>query len=335
VAPPLNKKKKVKYPIKFTPGSDGVGTASDWEIGVTGPQNEVCHAELSLEDGGKVGVIFEPKQPGHHKVSVKFKGNHVPGSVFNINIPAWEGGPPLAAAAGGGGAPASGGGAPAPATAKKEEDIGKTKGPAWAPIPGQSYAKFSFAEIVDDVTGSPLTSLLTQVLVGVTDPDGKNIPCKIYEGTAVIWQPIVPGNYNITAEVGGRVVKGCPWLVPVNANQDDMYKRAQVKFTISAKVKEGSSDKHLNNVPLDQFSSEVTAPDGQKLESRVAGSEEGGGAAQGRYDVIFSPVAPGTYDIVLKWNGNAVVGSPFRVKMGGAAGAALPTTEGMRLQTDG
>ncbi|XP_031953858.1 filamin-A-like, partial [Corvus moneduloides] len=61
---------------------------------VTGPSGQPVAAQVLPGAGGAVGVRFVPQETGAHRVSVKDRGQHVPGSPFQFTVgPLGEGGP--------------------------------------------------------------------------------------------------------------------------------------------------------------------------------------------------------------------------------------------------
>eukprot|EP01088_Endostelium_zonatum_P016295 TRINITY_DN434_c0_g1_i1.p1 TRINITY_DN434_c0_g1~~TRINITY_DN434_c0_g1_i1.p1 ORF type:complete len:1505 (-),score=539.00 TRINITY_DN434_c0_g1_i1:68-4582(-) len=337
--------KLVQFPIKTLP-EGGVGNQADWKAEVLGPphrtpEDVVPGVQLNFDkvaSGGPVGVIFQPRVPGHHKISVTKNGVPIPGSTFNVNIPPWDGAP-AAPAAGAASAPSAGASTQTKTKLgmrreEEEPSVTKTRGPAWRPIPGASFARFTFGEQVDEeATNKKLSELpLEDLEVGVVSPEGKEVACKIYEKTGVIWQPQVPGDYEVNVYIKGRLVASCPWIVPVSGNQDDMYKSATVKFSVLAKTREGKliTGKGISK----SMKGGVKGPNGEKVDCKVVSSSEGKGEEEGRFDVVWAPAGPGTYEITMEHDGQLVAGCPFRIAMGESRGAALPQTAGARTEED-
>ncbi len=51
-----------------------------------GPDNSVYKAEIVDNQNGTFGVVFEPKDPGNYRISVKYQGEEIKDSPFTINI---------------------------------------------------------------------------------------------------------------------------------------------------------------------------------------------------------------------------------------------------------
>lgn len=60
---------------------------------VTGPSGQTVAAQVLEGDGGAYSIRFVPSETGVHSVSVKDRGQHVPGSPFQFTVgPMGEGG---------------------------------------------------------------------------------------------------------------------------------------------------------------------------------------------------------------------------------------------------
>jgi hypothetical protein len=281
---------------------------------VVGPDEQVISSQVD-DRGGQHGVVFVPGPPGRHKISVSWNGKPVQGSPFGINI----GGKPAAA-------PAqqpqpSSGAAPAPAAGGPQEiqTAGQKK---FTFVSGKSFARFPLAPVA--ANGQSLADSVPQMEVTVHDPAEAEIGYKVIkddEGFAILFQPLVPGDYTVVVRHDGQHIRDSPFSVPIGTDkQKELMEKMggaplpQAKFSVTPK---SAADGGRTNLLADvsgsssaAFTVAIEGPQGQAVEGRLAEGPE-----RTTLDVIFRPPVPGVYTISIEHKGEAILNSPFRLQV--------------------
>jgi len=303
---------KLQDGTPFTPNS-----LSEFESEVVGPDDKTISSQVD-DRGGQHGVVFVPGPPGRHRITVKWNGQPVQGSTFGINI-------------GGGGTkpaeapkPQAAASAPAPAATGGPQEIQTAGQKKFTFVSGKSFARFPLAPV--SVTGQPLDDSVPQMEVTVHDPAQAEIGYKVIrddDGFAILFQPLVPGDYTVIVRLADRHIRDSPFPVPIGTDrQRELMDKMggaplpQAKFSVTPK---STADDGRTNLLADvagataaDFAVTIEGPEGQVVEGRLAA----GAASASTLDVVFRPPVPGVYTIRIEHKTQGpIVNSPFRLQV--------------------
>ncbi|KAM8931054.1 filamin-B isoform 2-T2 [Pelodytes ibericus] len=268
----------------------------DMSAEVTSPSGRTDEAEIVDLDQNTSCVRFVPQEMGVHTVSVKYRGEHVPGSPFQFTVgPLGEGGAEKVKA-GGPGLERGEAGAPAEFSIWTRE---AGAGGLSIAVEGPSKAEISFEDRKD---GSSGVSYIVQE----------------------------PGDYEVIIKFNDEHIPQSPFMVPIIAPSDDARRLTVTSLQESGlKVNQPVSFAIRLNGAKGKIDAKVHSPSGAVEECHVSELE------QDKYAVRFIPRENGIHAIDVKFNGSHVPGSPFKVRVGepGQEGdPALVTAYGAGLE---
>uniref|UniRef100_A0A8C1G0N5 Filamin B n=1 Tax=Cyprinus carpio carpio TaxID=630221 RepID=A0A8C1G0N5_CYPCA len=263
---------------------------------VTSPSGATEAAEMVAVGDHTYCVRFVPHEMGVHMVSVKYRGQHVPGSPFRFTVgPLGEGGA-RQVRAGGPGLEKADTGVPAEFNVWTRE---AGAGGLSIAIEGPSRAEISFEERKD---GSCGVSYVAQE----------------------------PGDYEVSIKFNDEHIPDSPYLVPFSAPVDDARRLTVTSLQESGlKVNQPASFAVRLNGAKGHMDAKVHSPSGALEECVVSELE------QDKYAIRFIPRENGIHVIDVKFNGTHIPGSPFQVRVGepGQSGdAGLVTAYGPGLE---
>uniref|UniRef100_A0A8C1VHQ0 Filamin B n=1 Tax=Cyprinus carpio TaxID=7962 RepID=A0A8C1VHQ0_CYPCA len=263
---------------------------------VTSPSGATEAAEMVAVGNHTYCVRFVPHEMGVHTVSVKYRGQHVPGSPFQFTVgPLGEGGA-RKVRAGGPGLEKAETGVPAEFNVWTRE---AGAGGLSIALEGPSRAEISFEERKD---GSCGVSYVAQE----------------------------PGDYEVSIKFNDEHIPDSPYLVPVYAPVDDARRLTVTSLQESGlKVNQPASFAVRLNGEKGHMDAKVHSPSGALEECVVSELE------QDKYAIRFIPRENGIHVIDVKFNGTHIPGSPFQVRVGepGQSGdAGLVTAYGPGLE---
>uniref|UniRef100_A0A8C1JVM4 Filamin B n=1 Tax=Cyprinus carpio TaxID=7962 RepID=A0A8C1JVM4_CYPCA len=263
---------------------------------VTSPSGATEAAEMVAVGNHTYCVRFVPHEMGVHTVSVKYRGQHVPGSPFQFTVgPLGEGGA-RKVRAGGPGLEKAETGVPAEFNVWTRE---AGAGGLSIALEGPSRAEISFEERKD---GSCGVSYVAQE----------------------------PGDYEVSIKFNDEHIPDSPYLVPVYAPVDDARRLTVTSLQESGlKVNQPASFAVRLNGAKGHMDAKVHSPSGALEECVVSELE------QDKYAIRFIPRENGIHVIDVKFNGTHIPGSPFQVRVGepGQSGdAGLVTAYGPGLE---
>ncbi|XP_051528401.1 filamin-B [Myxocyprinus asiaticus] len=262
----------------------------------TSPSGTTEKAEIVAVGNHTYCVRFVPHEMGVHTVSVKYRGQHVPGSPFQFTVgPLGEGGAHKVRA-GGPGLDKAEAGVPAEFNVWTRE---AGAGGLSIAVEGPSRAEISFE-------------------------DRKDGSC----GVSYIAQE--PGDYEVSIKFNDEHIPDSPYLVPVCAPVDDARRLTVTSLQESGlKVNQPTSFAVRLNGAKGNIDAKVHSPSGALEECVVSELE------QDKYAIRFIPRENGVHIIDVKFNGTHIPGSPFQVRVGepGQSGdAGLVTAYGPGLE---
>uniref|UniRef100_A0A671RIR5 Filamin-B-like n=1 Tax=Sinocyclocheilus anshuiensis TaxID=1608454 RepID=A0A671RIR5_9TELE len=275
--------------------SEGIDL-QDVSAQVSSPSGATEAAEMVAVGNHTYCVRFVPHEMGVHTVSVKYRGQHVPGSPFQFTVgPLGEGGA-RKVRAGGPGLEKAETGVPAEFNVWTRE---AGAGGLSIALEGPSRAEISFEERKD---GSCGVSYVAQE----------------------------PGDYEVSIKFNDEHIPDSPYLVPVHAPVDDARRLTVTSLQESGlKVNQPASFAVRLNGAKGHIDAKVHSPSGALEECVVSELE------QDKYAIRFIPRENGIHVIDVKFNGTHIPGSPFQVRVGepGQSGdAGLVTAYGPGLE---
>ncbi|XP_066527398.1 filamin-B [Hoplias malabaricus] len=249
----------------------------DMSAHVTSPSGATEPAEIVEVGNHTYCVHFVPQELGVHTVTVKYRGQHVPGSPFQFTVgPLGEGGAPKVRA-GGPGLERAETGVPAEFSIWTRE---AGAGGLSIAVEGPSRAEISFEDRKDGSCG-------------------------------VSYVANEPGDYEISVKFNEEHIPDSPYLVPVIAPSDDARRLTVTSLQESGlKVNQPASFAVRLNGAQGTVDAKVHSPSGALEECVVSELE------QDKYAIRFIPRENGIHTIDVKFNGTHIPGSPFQVRVG-------------------
>ncbi|NWI88163.1 FLNA protein, partial [Pitta sordida] len=262
------------------------GDASVQELSaqVLSPSGQRREAEVVPGAAGVYSVRFVPQETGAHTVSVKFRGQHVPGSPFQFTVgPLGEGGAHKVRA-GGTGLQRAVAGTPAEFSIWTRE---AGAGGLSIAVEGPSKAEISFEDRKD---GSCGVSYLVQE----------------------------PGDYEVSIKFNEEHIPDSPFVVPVASHSDDARRLTVTSLQETVAVNQPASFAVQLNGARGVIDAKVHTPAGVVEECYVSELDSD------RYALGFLPRENGVHSIDLRFNGRHVPGSPFNIRVGEQSQAGDP-----------
>uniref|UniRef100_A0A8C4MJE9 Filamin A n=1 Tax=Equus asinus TaxID=9793 RepID=A0A8C4MJE9_EQUAS len=249
----------------------------DMTAQVTSPSGKSHEAEIVEGENHTYCIRFVPAEMGMHTVSVKYKGQHVPGSPFQFTVgPLGEGGAHKVRA-GGPGLERAEAGVPAEFSIWTRE---AGAGGLAIAVEGPSKAEISFE-------------------------DRKDGSC----GVAYVVQE--PGDYEVSVKFNEEHIPDSPFVVPVASPSGDARRLTVSSLQESGlKVNQPASFAVSLNGAKGAIDAKVHSPSGALEECYVTEID------QDKYAVRFIPRENGIYLIDVKFNGTHIPGSPFKIRVG-------------------
>uniref|UniRef100_A0A8C9QV41 Filamin A n=1 Tax=Scleropages formosus TaxID=113540 RepID=A0A8C9QV41_SCLFO len=258
---------------------------ADMTAQVTSPSGKVHKAEIMEGENNTYCIRFVPTEMGVHTVSVKYKGQHVPGSPFQFTVgPLGEGGAHKVRA-GGPGLERAEAGVPAEFSIWTRE---AGAGGLSIAVEGPSKAEIAFEDRKD---GSSGVSYIVQE----------------------------PGDYEVSIKFNDEHIPDSPFVVPVASPSDDARRLTVASLQESGlKVNQPASFAVSLNGAKGVIDAKVHSPSGALEECCVTEIDED------KYAVRFIPRENGLYLIDVKFNGSHIPGSPFKIRVGEMGQAGDP-----------
>ncbi|XP_051967093.1 filamin-B-like isoform X2 [Xyrauchen texanus] len=263
---------------------------------VTSPSGTTEEAEIVAVGNHTYCVRFVPHEMGIHMVSVKYRGQHVPGSPFQFTVgPLGEGGAQKVRA-GGPGLDRAEAGVPAEFNVWTRE---AGAGGLSIAVEGPSRAEISFEDRKDGSCGVSYTAQ-------------------------------EPGDYEVSIKFNDEHIPDSPFLVPVCAPVDDARRLTVISLQESGlKANQPVSFAVRLNGAKGNLDAKVHSPSGALEECVISELE------QDKYAIRFIPRENGVHIIDVKFNRTHIPSSPFQVRVGepGQSGdAGLVTAYGPGLE---
>jgi len=257
-------------------------TVADMTASVTSPLGVVENCEILDLGDCNYSIKFVPRDMGIHSVSVKHKGLHIPGSPFQFTVgPLKDGGAHKVRAGG----------------------PGLEKGEVGLPNEFMIWTREAGAGGLSIAMEGPAKA-------EIDFEDRKDGSCSVSYVTTE------PGEYLVSIKFNDTHIPDSPFKVPISAAgapdaqrmtiQQLREKGLQVGKPATFNVQFNGAQGHLD--------ARVVAPSGAEDEAALMEVEKG------HYAVRFVPKENGTHQVHVRFNGQHIPGSPFKVLVGGAEG---------------
>ncbi|XP_058844915.1 filamin-B isoform X2 [Acipenser ruthenus] len=270
--------------------------SQDMSAQVISPSGLEEDAEIIAAGNNTYCVRFVPQEMGVHTVSVRYHGQHVPGSPFQFTVGPLGDGGAHKVRAGGPGLEKAETGIPAEFSIWTRE---AGAGGLSIAVEGPSRAEISFE-------------------------DRKDGSC----GVSYIAQE--PGGYEVSIKFNEEHILGSPFLVPVSAPTDDASRLTVTSLQESGlKLNHPASFAVRLNGAKGLIDAKVHSPSGALEECAVSELETD------KYAIRFIPRENGVHSIDVRFNGGHIPGSPFQVRVGEpsqAGDVGLVTAYGVGLE---
>uniref|UniRef100_A0AAY4BYE5 Calponin-homology (CH) domain-containing protein n=1 Tax=Denticeps clupeoides TaxID=299321 RepID=A0AAY4BYE5_9TELE len=275
-------------PNKFSIVTRGAGIGG---LGITveGPSE----SKMSCKDNkdGSCNVEYTPYVPGLYDVNITYGGKHIPGSPFKVPV-------------------------------KDVVDSSKVK------ISGPGVGSGVRAKVPQSFTVDCSKAGIAPLSVAVTGPKGVAEPVQVTDNGdsthTVAYTPSVEGLYSVLVKYADEEIPRSPFKVRVLPTHDASKVRASgpglttgvpaslpVEFTIDAK---DAGEGHL--------SVQITDQDGKTKNVNILDNHDG------TYKVSYVPDKVGRYTIVIKYGGDEIPTSPYRVRATASGDASKCTVTG-------
>uniref|UniRef100_A0A3Q1HBS1 Calponin-homology (CH) domain-containing protein n=1 Tax=Anabas testudineus TaxID=64144 RepID=A0A3Q1HBS1_ANATE len=266
---------RANIPQSFTVDCRKAGVAP-LAVAVTGPKGIAEPVEVTDNGDGTHTVSYTPTVEGPYNVAVKYADEDVPRSPFKFRVlPTHD------------------------ASKVRASGPGLTSG-----VPASFPVEFSI-DAKDAGQG--------QLSVLITDQDGKPKQASIYDngdGTyQVSYIPDRTGRYTIVIKYGGDDIPASPYRVRATAS-GDASKCTVTGPGVGPTVAIGEELGLVVNAKgagKGKVSCVVVQPDGSEVEAEVLENEDG------TFDIFYTAPAPGNYVIYVRFGGENIPRSPFKV----------------------
>ncbi|MED6241044.1 hypothetical protein ATANTOWER_018906, partial [Ataeniobius toweri] len=258
-------------------------------ITVEGPSE----SKMSCKDNkdGSCSVEYVPHTPGLYEVNITYGGEHIPGSPFKVPV-------------------------------KDVVDFSKVK------VSGPGVVSGVRANIPQSFTVDCRKAGEAPLAVAVTGPKGLAEPVEVIDngdGThTVSYTPSVEGPYSVSIKYADEDVPRSPFKFRVLPTHDASKVRASgpgltsgvlasfpVQFNIDAR-----------DAGQGQLSVLITDQDGKPKQPSIHDNDDG------TYTVSYVPDRTGRYTIVIKYGGDDIPASPYRVRATASGDASKCTVTG-------
>ncbi|XP_069543922.1 filamin-C-like isoform X8 [Brachyistius frenatus] len=244
---------------------------------VTSPGGKTEEAEIIRGEDSTYSVRFVPQEMGPHTVSVKYRGQHVPGSPFLFTVgPLGEGGAHKVRAGG----------------------TGLDRGVAGIPAEFSIWTREAGAGGLSIAVEGPSKA-------EITFEDRKDGSC----GVAYVVQE--PGDYEVSIKFNDDHIPDSPFIVPIATLSDDARRLTITSLQeMGLKVGQEASFAVQLNGARGVIDAKIHTPSGAMEECYI--TELDGD----QHAIRFVPRENGVHSIDVRFNGSHVPGSPFKIRVG-------------------
>ncbi|ELW67409.1 Filamin-C [Tupaia chinensis] len=269
----------------ITRQQEGEASSQDMTAQVTSPSGKTEAAEIVEGEDSAYSVRFVPQEMGPHTVTVKYRGQHVPGSPFQFTVgPLGEGGAHKVRAGG----------------------TGLERGVAGVPAEFSIWTREAGAGGLSIAVEGPSKA-------EIAFEDRKDGSC----GVSYIVQE--PGDYEVSIKFNDEHIPDSPFVVPVASLSDDARRlRVPSLQETGLKVNQPASFAVQLNGARGVIDAKVHTPSGAVEECYVSELDSD------KHTIRFIPHENGVHSIDVKFNGAHIPGSPFKIRVGEQSQAGDP-----------
>lgn len=264
---------------------EGEVGSQDMTAQVTSPSGKTADAEIIDGEDSTYSVRFVPQEMGAHTVSVKYRGQHVPGSPFQFTVgPMGEGGAHKVRAGG----------------------TGLERGVAGVPAEFSIWTREAGAGGLSIAVEGPSKA-------EISFEDRKDGSC----GVSYIVQEA--GDYEVSIKFNDEHIPDSPFVVPVASRSDDARRLTVTSLQETGlKVNQPATFAVQLNGARGVIEAKVHTPSGIVEECYVSEVDSD------KYSIRFIPHENGVHSIDVKFNGRHIPGSPFKIRVGEQSQAGDP-----------
>ncbi|XP_075713670.1 filamin-C isoform X2 [Rhinoderma darwinii] len=264
---------------------EGEVGSQDMTAQVTSPSGKTADAEIIDGEDSTYSVRFVPQEMGAHTVSVKYRGQHVPGSPFQFTVgPMGEGGAHKVRAGG----------------------TGLERGVAGVPTEFSIWTREAGAGGLSIAVEGPSKA-------EISFEDRKDGSC----GVSYIVQEA--GDYEVSIKFNDEHIPDSPFVVPVASRSDDARRLTVTSLQETGlKVNQPATFAIQLNGARGVIDAKVHTPSGIVEECYVSEVDSD------KYSIRFIPHENGVHSIDVKFNGRHIPGSPFKIRVGEQSQAGDP-----------
>ncbi|XP_023206075.1 filamin-C isoform X3 [Xiphophorus maculatus] len=260
------------------PLQDGEAANQEMTAQVTSPGGKTEDAEIIKGEDSTYSVRFVPQEMGPHVVSVKYRGQHVPGSPFQFTVgPLGEGGAHKVRAGG----------------------TGLDRGVAGLPAEFSIWTREAGAGGLSIAVEGPSKA-------EITFEDRKDGSC----GVSYMVQE--PGDYEVSIKFNDEHIPDSPFIVPVASLSDDARHLTITSLQeMGLKVGQEASFAVQLNGARGLIDAKIHTPSGATEECYITELD-----SADQHAIRFIPKENGVHSIDVRFNGSHVPGSPFKIRVG-------------------
>ncbi|XP_047194519.1 filamin-C isoform X3 [Hippoglossus stenolepis] len=259
------------------PLQDGEAGNQEMTAQVTSPGGKTEEAEIIRGEDSTYSVRFIPQEMGPHTVSVKYRGQHVPGSPFQFTVgPLGEGGAHKVRAGG----------------------TGLDRGVAGIPAEFSIWTREAGAGGLSIAVEGPSKA-------EITFEDRKDGSC----GVAYVVQE--PGDYEVSVKFNDEHIPDSPFIVPVATLSDDARRLTITSLQeMGLKTGQEASFSVQLNGARGLIDAKIHSPSGAVEECYITELDSD------QHAIRFVPRENGVHSIDVRFSGSHVPGSPFKIRVG-------------------
>uniref|UniRef100_A0ACB8FMS4 Uncharacterized protein n=1 Tax=Sphaerodactylus townsendi TaxID=933632 RepID=A0ACB8FMS4_9SAUR len=297
----------VNKPAEFTIDARGAGKA---ELKIYAQDAEGVPINIKVKDNGDhtFSCVYVPTKPIKHTIIISWGGVNVPKSPFrgNMAVTVTYGGDPI---------PKS----PFPVTVAPPLDLSKVK------VQGLN-SKVDVGRDQEFAVNTKGAGGQGEVDVKISSPSRRPIPCKVETGTtndihSVKYMPPEEGPYKVDITYDGHPVPGSPFSVEA-VMPPDPSKIKVLPAHDASKVRASGPGLNASGIPASLpveftidardageglLTVQILDPEGKPKKANIRDNGDG------TYTVSYVPDMTGRYTITIKYGGDEIPYSPFRI----------------------
>uniref|UniRef100_A0A4W4H085 Calponin-homology (CH) domain-containing protein n=1 Tax=Electrophorus electricus TaxID=8005 RepID=A0A4W4H085_ELEEL len=275
---------------------EGEAGTQEMTAQVTSPSGRTEDGEIIEGEDSTYSVRFVPQEMGPHTVSVKYRGQHVPGSPFQFTVgPLGEGGAHKVRAGG----------------------TGLDRGVAGVPAEFSIWTREAGAGGLSIAVEGPSKA-------EISFEDRKDGSC----GVAYVVQE--PGDYEVSIKFNDEHIPDSPFIVPIATLSNDARRLTVTSLQeMGLRVNQEASFAVQLNGARGVIDAKVHTPSGAVEECYITELDND------QHAIHFIPRENGVHSIDVRFNSSHIPGSPFKIRVGepGQAGdPGLVTAHGPGLE---